>query len=141
MLGVDQVAVEKEPPHSRQSGEAADVSCFSAQGVSSSFDRFLMISSFLARRRSSLRLRASFVFERRASAWSLNGDEEDDAGFSCAASTSAFLAYGHWLYPFSYLGGRKKVRKTLEAKRFWSLSMLDRQRKSYQLVVCDLEGE
>lgn len=30
-----------------------------------------MISSFLARRRSSLRLRASLVFERRASAWSL----------------------------------------------------------------------
>lgn len=40
--------------------------------ASSSFDKLFVNSSFLARRRSSLRLRASFVFVRRASAWSLS---------------------------------------------------------------------
>lgn len=35
--------------------------------------------------------------------WTPCSDEEDAAGFSCAASTSASLAYEHWLYPFSYL--------------------------------------
>ena len=44
--------------------------------VDSSSARVLMNSSFLARRRSSLRLRASFVLERRASAWSLWRDQQ-----------------------------------------------------------------
>lgn len=41
--------------------------------ASSSLERVLMISSFLACSRSSRRFRASLVLERRASAWSLRG--------------------------------------------------------------------
>lgn len=50
--------------------------------VSSSFDRVLMISSFFAARRSSLRLRASFVLERRASAWSLQREKWSNTNLS-----------------------------------------------------------
>lgn len=44
--------------------------------VSSSLERVLMISSFLACRRSSRRFRASLVLDLRASAWSLRGVQE-----------------------------------------------------------------
>lgn len=40
-------------------------------------------------------------------------DGEDDAGFSCDASRTASLAYGHWLYPFSYLVGWAEERMVL----------------------------
>lgn len=66
--------------------------------VSSSLDKVLMISSFLAWRRSSLRLRASFVLERRASAWSLW--ETETAVHICA---SCFLSSTNTLSTWTHL--------------------------------------
>lgn len=59
--------------------------------VSSSLDKVLMISSFLAWRRSSLRLRASFVLERRASAWSLQ-DRQREERSKCSQQYPLLLA-------------------------------------------------
>lgn len=44
--------------------------------------------------------------------WTPCSDEEDVAGFSCAASMTTSPAYEHWLYPFSYLD--KKEMTTIK---------------------------
>lgn len=65
--------------------------------VSSSLDKLFMNSSFLARRRSSLRLRASFVLVRRASAWSL----WDGQRIRCWYSVQIHSISAGFLYYFS----------------------------------------
>lgn len=61
-------------------------------------------------------------------------DEEDDAGFSCAASMSIFLAYEHWLYPSSYLSSSKFAKR-----KCWLFlkSNTKKQQLSSGIINCD----
>lgn len=56
----------------------------------------------------------------------LGSDEEDDVGFSCAASMLIFLACERWLYPSSYLSNNKFIER-----KWWLL--LNSNTKKQQL--------